>query len=72
MILSSRFTIMRQQLTRNNRITFSVPEGADAKKLPVYSGKILVSGSNGEELGIPYFGQFIPPQVPDLFELMNL
>ncbi|KAK1492134.1 minor extracellular protease vpr [Colletotrichum cuscutae] len=47
---------MRRQLTTNNRFTFSVPEGADAKKLPVYSGKILVSGSNGEELGIPYFG----------------
>ncbi|KAG7055888.1 serine endopeptidase [Colletotrichum scovillei] len=42
--------------TKGTEITFSVPEGADAKKLPVYSGKILVSGSNGEELGIPYFG----------------
>ncbi|EXF83068.1 subtilase [Colletotrichum fioriniae PJ7] len=42
--------------TKAMEFTFSVPEGADAKKLPVYSGKVLVSGSNGEELGIPYFG----------------
>lgn len=39
------------------RITFTAPTGLDATKLPVYSGKVLVSGSNGEELGIPYFGE---------------
>ncbi|KAL2278656.1 hypothetical protein FJTKL_14363 [Diaporthe vaccinii] len=37
-------------------VTFTAPTGLDATKLPVYSGKVLVSGSNGEELGIPYFG----------------
>ncbi|KAK2613615.1 hypothetical protein N8I77_000519 [Diaporthe amygdali] len=37
-------------------VTFTAPTGLDATKLPVYSGKILISGSNGEELGIPYFG----------------
>ncbi|KXH59614.1 subtilase [Colletotrichum salicis] len=42
--------------TKTTEFTFSLPEGADATKLPVYSGKVLVSGSNGEELGIPYFG----------------
>ncbi|KAG8167851.1 hypothetical protein KVR01_003540 [Diaporthe batatas] len=37
-------------------VTFTAPTGLDATKLPVYSGKVLISGSNGEELGIPYFG----------------
>ncbi|KAH8673435.1 peptidase S8/S53 domain-containing protein [Xylariales sp. PMI_506] len=36
--------------------TFTVPEGISASNLPVYSGKILISGDNGEDLGIPYFG----------------
>lgn len=39
-----------------DRFTFKAPEGVNATKLPVYSGKVLVSGSNGEELGVPYFG----------------
>ncbi|WYZ46658.1 hypothetical protein EsH8_IX_000883 [Colletotrichum jinshuiense] len=42
--------------TKAAEFTFSVPEGANAANLPVYSGKILISGSNGEELGVPYFG----------------
>ncbi|KAF8913654.1 hypothetical protein CPB85DRAFT_1433847 [Mucidula mucida] len=37
-------------------VEFSPPEGLDASALPIYSGKIVVSGSNGDELGIPYFG----------------
>ncbi|KAK9797701.1 hypothetical protein SCARD494_03530 [Seiridium cardinale] len=37
-------------------LTFSVPQGLNASNLPVYSGKVLISGDNGEELGIPYFG----------------
>ncbi|POS73432.1 minor extracellular protease vpr [Diaporthe helianthi] len=37
-------------------VTFTPPTGLSATKLPVYSGKVLISGSNGEELGIPYFG----------------
>ncbi|KAK6218434.1 serine endopeptidase [Colletotrichum tabaci] len=42
--------------TTSVEFSFSVPEGANQKALPVYSGKVLISGSNGEELGIPYFG----------------
>jgi subtilisin family serine protease len=38
------------------RFTFTAPEGLNASNIPVYSGKILISGDNGEELGIPYFG----------------
>ncbi|KAI0016090.1 peptidase S8/S53 domain-containing protein [Xylariomycetidae sp. FL0641] len=36
--------------------TFTAPTGLNATNLPVYSGKVLISGSNGEELGVPYFG----------------
>ncbi|KAK7738928.1 hypothetical protein SLS63_002265 [Diaporthe eres] len=39
-------------------VTFTAPTGLDVTKLPVYSGKVLISGSNGEELGIPYFGMY--------------
>lgn len=39
------------------RFTFKVPEGLNTSSLPVYSGKILISGDNGEELGVPYFGE---------------
>ncbi|XXH05376.1 hypothetical protein Hte_011802 [Hypoxylon texense] len=30
------------------------PEGLP--NIPVYGGKVLISGSNGEQLGVPYFG----------------
>lgn len=39
--------------------------------MPVYSGKILVTGSNEEALSVPYFGvafsllEQIPRQFPD-------
>ncbi|KAI6090680.1 subtilisin-like protein [Hypoxylon rubiginosum] len=42
--------------TKTAEFTFTIPEGLNATNLPVYSGKILISGSNGEELGVPYFG----------------
>ncbi|ORY70252.1 peptidase S8/S53 domain-containing protein [Pseudomassariella vexata] len=42
--------------TKTAEFTFTVPAGLNASNLPVYSGKILASGSNGEELSIPYFG----------------
>jgi hypothetical protein len=32
------------------------PAGLDEKKLPVYSGNILVSSTNSEQLSIPYLG----------------
>jgi hypothetical protein len=35
---------------------FDYPKGLNETQLPVFSGKILISGSNGEELSIPYFG----------------
>lgn len=34
-----------------------MPEGLNSSNIPVYSGKVLISGDNGEELGVPYFGK---------------
>ncbi|KZL83766.1 minor extracellular protease vpr protein [Colletotrichum incanum] len=42
--------------TKTAKFSFSVPKVANEKTLPVYSGKVLISGSNGEGLGVPYFG----------------
>ncbi|OTA54818.1 subtilase [Hypoxylon sp. EC38] len=42
--------------TKEAEFTFKAPEGLNASSLPVYSGKVLISGDNGEELGVPYFG----------------
>ncbi|KAI0106610.1 subtilisin-like protein [Hypoxylon sp. NC0597] len=42
--------------TREAEFTFKAPERLNTSSLPVYSGKVLISGDNGEELGIPYFG----------------
>ena len=41
--------------TASIRVTFAAPE-VQTKLLPVYSGAIVVSGSNGEALSIPYLG----------------
>ncbi|KAI1394404.1 subtilisin-like protein [Hypoxylon trugodes] len=42
--------------TKTAEFTFTVPEGLNTSSLPVYSGKVLISGDNREELGVPYFG----------------
>jgi len=42
--------------TKRAEINFEPPVGLDADSLPVYSGKVLISGSNGEELSVPYLG----------------
>lgn len=39
----------------DTRFNFMYPE-YDPKKLGLYSGKILISGSNKEELSVPYMG----------------
>lgn len=38
----------------DSRFNFMYPEGLD--NIPLYSGKILISSSLGEELSIPYMG----------------
>jgi hypothetical protein len=35
---------------------FNYPDGLNEMNMPIYSGKILITGSNGEELSVPYFG----------------
>ncbi|ETS72929.1 hypothetical protein PFICI_15321 [Pestalotiopsis fici W106-1] len=42
--------------TATAEFTFTQPQGLNSSNIPVYSGKVLVSGNNGEELGVPYFG----------------
>lgn len=39
-------------------VTFQNPDilGWNAAALPIYSGKIIVSGNNGEQLSVPYLG----------------
>jgi hypothetical protein len=38
------------------KFKFSPPEVANASAIPIYSGKIAISGDNGDELGITYLG----------------
>lgn len=42
--------------TKTAQFNFMYPQGLDATKLPVYSGKVLIKGNNNETLGIPYLG----------------
>ncbi|KAI9167906.1 serine endopeptidase [Paramyrothecium foliicola] len=49
------FTVQPGQ-TKTAQFNFKAPEGAVAKNLPVYSGKVIISGSNGDELSVPYLG----------------
>ncbi|KAL0260198.1 hypothetical protein SLS55_003882 [Diplodia seriata] len=42
--------------SRNATFTFTLPGGLNATALPVYSGKIVITASNGEQLSVPYFG----------------
>ena len=42
--------------TERVRVTFTAPSGLDPKTYPIYSGFIVVTGSNGEVFSIPYQG----------------
>ncbi|KAK6217136.1 serine endopeptidase [Colletotrichum tabaci] len=42
--------------TREAKFVFAPPKGLNGTAMPLYSGKILVNGSNGEELAVPYMG----------------
>ncbi|KAK7997300.1 hypothetical protein PG989_005340 [Apiospora arundinis] len=41
--------------TKTAKFSFKYPQ-YDPSKLGMYSGKVLISGSNGEELSVPYLG----------------
>lgn len=49
------FTVQPGQ-TKTAKFSFAYPTGMDATKLPLYSGKVLIKGSNGESLSVPYMG----------------
>ncbi|KAH8885304.1 serine endopeptidase [Thozetella sp. PMI_491] len=53
--LPSSFTLAPGQ-SKTAKISFEPLEGLDGSRLPIYSGKVLVKGSNGETLAIPYLG----------------
>ncbi|KAJ0311318.1 hypothetical protein COL516b_002027 [Colletotrichum fioriniae] len=38
------------------RFIFEVPKGVNQTALPAYGGRLLVKGSNGESVGVPYQG----------------
>jgi hypothetical protein len=40
-------------------ITFTLPQGLDESRLPIYSGKVFISGTNGDVVSIPYLGQYL-------------
>jgi hypothetical protein len=41
-------------------LRFELPQGVDDDYLPLYGGKIIVKGTNGEQLSIPYGGKLEP------------
>lgn len=38
------------------RFVFEIPQGANQTALPAYGGRVLVKGSNGEVVGVPFQG----------------
>jgi len=47
---------IKPRKTDRVKVTFEAPSGLDPKTYPIYSGFIVVTGSNGEVLSIPYLG----------------
>ncbi|KAK2043404.1 subtilase [Colletotrichum somersetense] len=41
---------------RMAKLVFEVPQGVNQTALPAYGGRVLVKGSNGEVLGVPFQG----------------
>ncbi|KAJ9144098.1 serine endopeptidase [Pleurostoma richardsiae] len=42
--------------TKSAEFIFNIPDGLNGGRLPVFSGQVLIKGSNGEQLTVPYFG----------------
>ncbi|KAF2011207.1 subtilisin-like protein [Aaosphaeria arxii CBS 175.79] len=49
-------------------VEFDPPAGLDAEQLPVYSGFIKISGTNGDALSIPYMGVATDMRSVPIFE----
>ncbi len=52
---SGAFTVQPGQ-TKTAKFSFAYPPGLNSTKLPLYSGTVLIKGSNGESLSVPYMG----------------
>ncbi|RFU29535.1 hypothetical protein B7463_g6801, partial [Scytalidium lignicola] len=48
-------------------LTFTPPQGVDESRLPIYSGKIVISGTNGDIVAIPYLGAATSLKSIDMF-----
>ncbi|KAL2208328.1 subtilisin-like protein [Sarocladium strictum] len=42
--------------TKKVEFVFTIPDGMTSQNLPIYSGKVFVKGSNGDQLSVPYLG----------------
>ncbi|KAK1993346.1 subtilase [Colletotrichum falcatum] len=42
--------------TKTAKFSFDIPQGLNTTRLPVFSGKILISSSAGDVLSVPYYG----------------
>ncbi|EFX05069.1 subtilisin-like serine protease [Grosmannia clavigera kw1407] len=42
--------------TKKAHLSFDIPDGLNATRMPVWSGKVVIKASNGEQLSVPYFG----------------
>ncbi|KAH8811161.1 peptidase S8/S53 domain-containing protein [Xylogone sp. PMI_703] len=51
----------------NVDLTFTPPHGVDATRLPIYSGKVVLSGTNGDVVSIPYLGAATSLKSIDMF-----
>ncbi|KAI9164076.1 minor extracellular protease vpr [Paramyrothecium foliicola] len=71
--LPSGKVILKPGETRKVQFNFKEPQGLNAARLPIYSGKILISGSNGDELSAPYFGVAanLKRDIPDIWFSQN-
>ncbi|KAL8294686.1 hypothetical protein RB597_007713 [Gaeumannomyces tritici] len=67
-----RFVVAPGQ-TKRAQFNFQPLEGLNEARLPVYSGKVLISGSNGDELSVPYAGVAadLKRNIPDMYYTQN-
>ncbi|KAJ5012814.1 Minor extracellular protease vpr [Colletotrichum sp. SAR 10_99] len=42
--------------TKTAKFSFDIPQGLNSSRLPIWSGKVLISASNGDVLSVPYYG----------------
>lgn len=65
----SKLTIQPGE-TKSAKFFFKAPAGLDGSKLPLYGGKIVITSSNGESLGVPFMGlaSDLEKDVGDMFD----